>query len=442
MERESRILEYKRELPSLKKIAQTVVAFANGSGGQVVIGVHDKNRSVIGLAPAEIDRLLEKLPMSLADQIQPTLFPQVFEKTIEGKEVLIIQVFPGGQKPYFIASEGIGRGVYIRVGSHTRRAEGELLEELRLQRHRLSYDEALVLTCSSKELILKILPSSLRSQKALLSMDLIKNDPFTGDIHPTRGGILMLHPHPEKYVPEAYTILSRMRGNSGRNTIESLEIKGHLSQQSDSIYDVLTRWLSKNPRIVKTRYVGQKPTLPMEVVREAVNNALFHRQYSIAGPIKIALYSDRLEIFSPGHFAGPFIPSSLGDGTSYIRNKVICFTARHLNLIEKRGTGIRLIMEIMSSAKLPDPIFEEGPNWFKVTLFNIKNNSSANDPASYDEIILELFEEKSLISSADVCGILGVSKATAVGYLGKLKLKGLIQTIGKGPKTRYKISSM
>ncbi len=441
MERESRTLEYKREMPGLRKIAQTVVAFANGSGGQIIIGVNDKTRSIVGIPPSEIDLLLEKLPVSLADQIQPPLFPQVFEKTIDDKEVLIIQVFPGGQRPYFISSEGMEKGVYIRVGSHTRRAEGELLEELRLQRHRLSYDEALVLACSPKELMVKVLPSSLRSQKALMSMDLIRNDPFTGDIYPTRGGILMLHENPEKYVPEAYTILSRMRGNSGRNTIESIEIRGHLSQQSDTIYDVLSGWLSEDLRIVKTRYIGSKTTLPMDAVRELVNNALFHRQYSIAGPIKIALYSDRLEIFSPGHFAGPFIQSSLGDGTSYIRNKVVCFVARHLHLIEKRGTGIRLILDTMSAAGLPDPLFKEGPNWFKVTLIKTGKESSADASTSYEELILALFERKSLISSADVCKALAVSKATAVGYLGKLKLKGIIQTVGKGPRTRYQIIS-
>jgi len=143
MERESRILEYKKQVSDYETIAKTVVAFANGDGGQVVAGIDDKTRKIVGLDPQTIDTLLERLPVSLADRIQPPLYPQIFEKNIEDKELLIIQVFPGNQKPYFIASEGIEKGVYIRVGAHTRRAAGETLEELRLLRQRMGYDEQL-----------------------------------------------------------------------------------------------------------------------------------------------------------------------------------------------------------------------------------------------------------------------------------------------------------
>jgi predicted HTH transcriptional regulator len=382
--------------------------------------------------------MLEKVPVSLADQIQPPVFPQVFEKNIEGKETLVIQVFPGGQKPYCLAAEGIEKGVYIRVGAHTRRAEGAVLEELRLLRTRLSFDEAPVAACPLTDLQASRLPPNLRTEKAMLSLDVVRRDPFSGAVQPTRGGVLMLCSHPEKLIPEAYIIISRMRGNAGRNTIHTQEITGTLPEQSESALALLEEWLGRNPVVHGARYTASGRQLPPEAVREAVNNALFHRQYSIPGPIKIAYYADRLEIFSPGHFAGPFIPESLGDGVSYIRNRVVCHTARRLGLIEKRGTGIRLIQDAMAARGLPAPLFQEGDNWFKVTLVFTPVAAAASGQTP-EGAVMDLFNSLVEISSAQVCKKLGVSKATAVKVLSQLMLKEAIIKTGKGPFTRYRI---
>ncbi|ETR66161.1 MAG: ATP-dependent DNA helicase RecG, partial [Candidatus Magnetoglobus multicellularis str. Araruama] len=296
-------------------------------------------------------------------------FPQIYEQTIDDKEVVVIQVFPGGHKPFFIASEGTQKGVYIRVGAHTRRAEGELLNELLLNRSRLSYDEEIIDTLPIDKLDLNILPSHLQTEKAMLSLGLIKHNPFTGKLCPTRGGVLMLFENPERFIKEAFCIISKMSGREGYDTIESHDISGCIPKQSLHVINLLKEWLGIYYEVDGPHLKNRALKLPLIAIREAVNNALFHRQYSIQGPIKIALFTNRLEIFSPGHFSGPFIPESLGDGTSYIRNSVISQTARRLNLIEKRGTGIKLIIESVHNYGLPHPLFEEGSNWFKVSLF-------------------------------------------------------------------------
>lgn len=435
MQRESRTIEYKREISEFRKIAQTVIAFANGLGGEIFVGIEDKTLKVVGLPSTEIEELLERLPISLADQISPALLPLLFSRTIDGKEVLVIQVFPGPQKPYYLTQEGLERGVYIRVGSHTRRAEGELLEELRLQKLHIGYDEAPLPPCPTNELDLSLLPASLRSEKALYSLDILKRDPTSGEVHPSRGAVLMLHKTPEKYIPEAEIIISRMRGNSGRSTIESHTLSGPLPVQAEQGLELLLRWLGQEPELKKGRYLNQKFKLPPDALRETLHNALFHRQYSIPGAIKIALYTDRLEIFSPGHFVGPFVFEALGDGSSYIRNRIICTLARRMGLIEKRGTGIMVIISSMKSYGLNSPLFTEGPNFFKVTLDLTKSGEDLS--LGLDQKIMRLFETKSSISSSDICKLLKVSKATAVSYLQHLIQADKIQRIGSGPKTRY-----
>ena len=180
MERESRTLEYKRTITSFRKLAQTVVAFANGDGGKIIVGVDDKSRKAMGLTPDKVDELIERIPVSLADQIQPPVFPQLFEQTIDDKELLVIHVFPTNQKPCFIAVDGIEKGVYIRVGAHTRRAHGEILEELRLLRGRISYDEVPIPECDLDELHTHALPASLRTEKVLQSLGVFRFDSLTG----------------------------------------------------------------------------------------------------------------------------------------------------------------------------------------------------------------------------------------------------------------------
>jgi len=128
------------------------------------------------------------------------------------------------------------------------------------------------------------------------------------DTFPTRGGILMLFEHPERFIKEAYCIVSKMSGRDSYNTIESHEITGCIPKQSMRVVSLLEEWLGINYEVKGSHLKHSELKLPLIAIREAVNNALFHRQYSIQGPIKIALFSNRLEIFSSGHFSGPFIP--------------------------------------------------------------------------------------------------------------------------------------
>lgn len=437
MDRESRTLEYKRDVLNLQKLARTVVAFANGDGGRIIIGIDDRSRRVLGLSSERIDDLLERVPVSLADQTQPPVVPQIFERTIAGKEVLIIQVFPANQKPCFIAAEGIDRGAYVRIGSHTRRAQGELLAELRLLRSRMSYDEEPIADCPLAELDTDLLSADLRSKKALHSLGVFRRDAVSDKPVPTRGAVLMLHPVPEQYVAGATILISRMRGEHGRQTVESHELTGCIPHQADAAMAILEQWLGRDLGRRGARYRPQRWALPLAAVREAVSNALFHRQYSIPGSIKIALYPSRLEVLSPGHFAGPFVPEELGDGTSYIRNRVICHLARRMGLIEKRGTGIRLMQESMRAAGLVAPRFEEGQLSFKASLLLTSAAKDVPRHGGYEKQILALLERQSELASSEVCHHLGVSRATAVAALNRLIASHRLRKIGRGPRTRY-----
>lgn len=421
------------------KIAKTIVAFANGDGGTLIAGVEDKSLKVIGLTENLIDELLEKLETTLYDLISPPIFPQIYEQNIEEKSCLVIRVFPGSQKPYFINEKGIEKGVYLRIGPHTRRANDEMLEELKLQRRRLAYDEEPLQGIDFKQLDLSILPKAFMSESSIGSLDIFEYDRINGERRPRRGAVLMFHPEPHRFIRESYIVISRMAESTGRKTIESHDIFGPLHQQSEAVLDLLRTWLGQQYTLKGAAYETTDTKLPLGVLREVIQNAIFHRNYSIPSPIKIALYPDRLEVFSPGHFAGPYVPQELGNGASYIRNKIIGHLARRLHLIEKRGTGIRFSIDTLEKENLRPAIFEEGAALFKVILSWIPKSHQANEKVNKDiDTILKLLKRKPA-SSLEIAKALGVSKATAIKTVDVIIASGSIIKTGNGPGTKYQL---
>lgn len=115
-----------------------------------------------------------------------------------------------------------------------------------------------------------------------------------------------------------------------------------MADQIENAFALIKSWLLKDFALKDTKLIG-KMIVPAEALREAILNAVIHRKYSIPGAIKIALYDNRLEIFSPGNFPGLVNINNIGDGTTYLRNPIIAEVARKLNYIEQLGTGINLI---------------------------------------------------------------------------------------------------
>lgn len=126
---EGKTLDFKRDLSSPKGLLKTLVAFANTAGGKVIIGVEDKTRQPVGI-PSPLDEE-ERLCNLIADAIQPRLVPNIEMVTIDNQTLLIAEVFLSNSRPHFLNSEGPDNGVYVRLGSTNRKADRELIAELR-----------------------------------------------------------------------------------------------------------------------------------------------------------------------------------------------------------------------------------------------------------------------------------------------------------------------
>lgn len=117
---ESKVLEFKERLPESKKYIKTILAFANTSGGQLLIGVRD-DKTIVGVEPDEAIRMMDRISNAISDLCEPMIMPNIYLISLEGKTIIVVEVYPSKNTPHFIKGEGMENGTYIRVGATTRR---------------------------------------------------------------------------------------------------------------------------------------------------------------------------------------------------------------------------------------------------------------------------------------------------------------------------------
>ena len=193
---ESKTLEFKKEIPKNRQnLLKTVVAFANGAGGNIYVGVND-DRTVTGIKEEPFD-LEEKLASIIYDSISP--IPNVFFQTLafEDKVIFIIRILPGANKPYYLKKPGPEDGIFVRVGSTNRKADSQGAAELRRQARNISLDQEIDLSFDCDILDMRLLEKfiELRELKTKPGLDYFVKikaaQRYDYTCHPTIGGILL-----------------------------------------------------------------------------------------------------------------------------------------------------------------------------------------------------------------------------------------------------------
>jgi len=435
-ERESKTLEFKERLPKFSSLIKTCVAFANTAGGQIVIGIEDGSRKIVGIQEKDRERLYEDFPSSLYDSTNNGLFVYIYERNFNDRSVLLIEVPLSTKRPCFVKQDGIPKGVYLRVGASTRRAQQQHVEELVREGKHLYFDEEptkVSFDTLSKERLQQCYGTSY-SLKKLASDGVITSLSVAPKQYMlTVAGLLMFEDHPEDHIPEAIIICTEFSGTKGRDIIQTRELVGPLPDLINESTTLLEHWLQRDYKLHGVRLVGKMP-IPMAALREVITNGLMHRKYTIPGALKIALYKDRLEIFSPGALPGLVDINHLGDGTTYLRNPHIAKLARRLKLLEKLGTGIKLIFDECQAHGVKKPEYYEDGDFVKV-IFNFQPSIGENDKD--EDVILKLMNMHQEVTVGDIIKLLNISRNTATRKLTALMGKGLIVRKGRGPAVRY-----
>jgi len=432
-------------MPKNDQIIKTIIGFCNQHGGKLIIGVADDG-TVTGLHENEIALAVESLGKTIHEASAPPIPPLVYSQIVADKSLLVIEVSAGTNKPYYRKSEGLDRGTYVRLGPLTMRANADLIEELKWQSRGRSYDTLPVYSAAADELDEKKVQQFIELRKERKQEQVTREMLFAyyllveehSRTYATAAGILLFGKKPQHFLTESFIICSHFQGNEGREAIASIDCTGTLFEQFHTAFNFIVSRLSRSFTIQGPR---RKETLeiPEVAIREALLNAIVHRNYHINGPIKIAIYENRVEIFSPGTLAGPLNVRNLKMGLSYIRNIAICKVFREAGYIEKLGSGFLIIFKSYADRKLKTPLVIDGENFVKCIL-----PREAALPAEAEELeaILDLFHSATHLTISDVMLHLKWSRTTAGRRLERLVQLGKIRKVGKGRGTSYKLLSL
>jgi len=443
-ELESSTLEWKSSFPEKEQIVKTVIGFCNRFGGKLVIGVAN-NGEIIGIEESAAEEQMEHLDKMIYESSAPPIIPLVHTQRIGDKVILLIEVSAGMNKPYYIKSLGMEKGAFVRLGRSTMRANADMIEELKWSSRGLHYDLSSLYHATTDELDMDAIEDffSLRKGKKTSSVDaILVSFNIIHEEHKrkylTVTGALLFGKRPEKHLSEAFIICSRFSGTSGRTALASQDCTGTLFEQFEMAFAFILKHLHHS-FVIQGKKREEKLEIPEVAIRETLLNAIVHRNYHIQAPIKIAIYDDRIEIFSPGGFPGPINISNLLSGLTYIRNPGISKIFRQAKYIEKLGSGFHNLFHSYKNWGLKTPEVFEGENYIKCILPREKLKTlQGSDGVTEEEKILNLFNQIKELTISDVIAALGIARATAGRRLNSLVKAGKLKKIGSGKATNYR----
>jgi ATP-dependent DNA helicase RecG len=356
---------------------------------------------------------------------------------------MVLRVFPGPQKPYFIKKLGFPSGVYCRFGAHNRVADEGMISEFTRQRQGRSYEQELVPKISFGDLDKEILKSIIGelSENSFIAAGYGEID-VSGRCVPNVAGTLLFYRDHIKQVGESYLTLSHYAGSTKKSLIKTHQFDGGLHHIIEMAYSTLEEMFQMDYVLTGSVKKARQLEVPATAIRELIVNAVAHRRYDIESPIRISVFSDRMEVLNPGSFYAPIHSANLKEGLSRYRNIRIGDALRRTGHMEKQGIGISTIIESCLDHGLPEPQFLELDQYLKVIISRKRINdahlkSVVSEKKTQVNDIEDLFRKYETISSSELAKYIGKSQAMAKKILQQYKEQHLIIKIGNGPSTRY-----
>jgi ATP-dependent DNA helicase RecG len=356
---------------SQQQLSETLAAFANASGGVLLLGVEPKGNVVRGVRnpDATADKALEA-----GRRCEPPLIlPRPFKAQLEDKDILVLQVPPGLPHVYGARGKYLTRSGQKNVPLGPRqlrqalRERGDAVFELLPVKGAAIEDLDDDLIQAYASLFLND-PVSSKPASALDLLQrrgcLVKEE---GKWYPTLSGYLLFAREPQSIFPSAEVLLVRYPGKQMGDEFLHETARGPLSEQVRRAERFVSGNLRSGARIDGFQR-AERTEYPLAAVREAIVNAVAHRDYAIRGDeIRVLMFSDRIEVYSPGRLPGHVTLDNLVE-ERFSRNEVIAQVLADLGFVERLGYGIDRMIRLMREWGLPPPRFAETANGFQVTL--------------------------------------------------------------------------
>ena len=437
MQYESERVEYKLQM--VDDIYKEVIAFANTDGGVIYIGIDD-NGNLIGID--NVDETYTRLTNGIRDAIAPdvTMFVRY---VLQDNKVIRIEVGEGSYKPYYLKSKGMkSNGVYVRQGASSVQAspdqirkmikdsDGDVFEEMRTVVQELSFEEA--------ERTFKRYKVDFSEEKYIaLGLRNIDDDQYTN--------LAMILSDQCQH-----TIKIAVFGDEANITFkDAKEFGGSIFKQLDDSYAYLTL-CNRTAATFKGLERVELPDYPEDALREALLNAIIHRDYSYSGSIIINVNDFGIEFISIGGLLPGLSADDIRNGISQPRNRKLAEIFHRLRLIESYGTGIRKIYTLYKNCAA-QPRIEVTNNTFKLVLPNMNASGSITGHVLEKsekapvvitpqmKMVIDYLTEYGEMTDEDLQELLNIKKTRAYLLARQMNENGLIDIIGRGAAKKYKL---
>ena len=362
--------------PSRNDLADELAAFANAEGGKLLLGIDDKSRDILGVPLDKLDITESFIQGICSDSVKPPLSVNILRVELPGisgeeRPVIIIDI------PRSLFVHKSPGGYFRRQGSSKRELTPDLLARLFQQRSQtriIRFDELSVTGTSIKDidedLCKRFVGSSVKDSETVLKKLRVIAEGEDGEVRVTVGGLLMCSFRPEEWLPGAYIEAVHYRGvkMDSNYQIDVRKITGPLDRQ---IMEALF-FVKRNMKIGAVKRPGRIdiPQFSLRAVFEAIVNAVAHRDYSIHGSIiRLFMFEDRLELYSPGALPNTLTVESLPLRQATRNELITSLLAKcpvgeenpeygRQYLMDKRGEGVPIIFAESEKLAEKSPIYQ------------------------------------------------------------------------------------
>lgn len=449
---ENKTTELKREY--VDNIKNTIIAFANCDGGVLYIGVEDDG-AVCGVD--NVDDTMLRVTSAVRDAVSPdiTMFVECHNEVLEGKPVVCLTVQRGTARPYYLRGKGIRpEGVYVRQGAATVPATEAAILQMIKETSGDSYEAARSL---NQQLTFERTAAFFKKRDVAFGNNQLRTLHLLGEDGTYTNLAFLLSEQCTHTIK-----LAVFEGDRKSVFKDRRELEGSLLGQLEEAFAYIDRCNRTRAEFSGLDRVETRD-YPPEAIREALLNAIVHRDYSFSASVLISIFEDRMEFVTVGGLVRGITLEDVKLGVSVLRNAHLAGIFYRLRLIEAYGTGILKINECYGDYDV-QPVLETTANAFKITLPNVNFHKERNfypegnihtdvknaqyifEKGTYPALgkkeerrnaVLALCRSQGSVSRGDVERALGISQSTAILLLRELTDCGVLVKKGNTKNLRY-----
>lgn len=432
---ENQEVEFKESFGQ-QKICKLICAFGNTYGGLIFFGVAD-NGNIVGIKENK-DELQRKI--ANANQcISPNPSLDIETHKINGKKILIVIIQKASDNVYYTFNGAI----WVRIGSTIKKLEGYNHLEFLKNKQIISFDESYEDNVTLNDLDISKIKAYLnvRDQKDFLENHTIEDFLLSkklasknGKLRIKNSAVLLFAKNPQEFYPQSEIKFVKFAGSEPIEILDHQLIQKDIINSIEEIIKLIKRNIRKEIKIISGQPKRKEEyEYPLEVIREAIVNAIAHRDYFSKDSIQISIFDNRIEITNPGSLPHG-LPKELFGTISVQRNPITYRFLRDMGYVEGLGTGIPRMKNHMRKKGLRDPEFRFTESFFRIILYNKKGSKkpirSKEDLNERQKKALEYLKRNKTIKSQTYEEINKVSHATAVNDLNEMIEFGYVKKIG------------